>query len=375
MPVIALAAVLAGGATRIVQDQCGPFTDVTPGFCPYILEIYYLGITVGTSATTFSPDEPLTRGQGAVFVAKGINQTLARSSRRAALGQWWTPDANALTLSKLSLGDFLGFPQSDGQDVWVPVNTTGITRVRASDGKPLEGWNGAVNGYAALVAAGRVFMTGFLIPGRLYMVDPSQPPGAVTTVASNLGGEPGGLAFDGSRIWTADAQGSVSIVTPAPSLPWSVTTVSAGFSSPTGIVFDGSHIWVADLGLGALLQLDSGGAILQSIPTGPHPGFPIFDGENIWLPDAEAATVLVVRASTGQIVATLSGNGLSAPTSAAFDGERVLVAGNNLSLWRAADLSPLGFVTHATTGQLVGACSDGLRFWITYFDSGELLRF
>ena len=90
LPVV-VAALLAGGATRIVQDQCGPFTDVTPGFCPYILEIYYLGITVGTSATTFSPDDPLTRGQGAVFIAKGINQTLARSSRRAALGQWWTP--------------------------------------------------------------------------------------------------------------------------------------------------------------------------------------------------------------------------------------------------------------------------------------------
>ncbi|HEY4230419.1 MAG TPA: S-layer homology domain-containing protein, partial [Thermoanaerobaculia bacterium] len=62
---VALAALLAGGAVRVVQDQCGPFTDVTPGFCPYVLELYYLGITAGTSATTFSPDDPLTRGQGA----------------------------------------------------------------------------------------------------------------------------------------------------------------------------------------------------------------------------------------------------------------------------------------------------------------------
>ena len=87
---LALAAVLAGGAVRIVQDQCGPFTDVTPAFCPFVSELYYLGITAGTSATTFSPDDPLTRGQAAVFVAKGLNQSLARSSRRAALGQWWT---------------------------------------------------------------------------------------------------------------------------------------------------------------------------------------------------------------------------------------------------------------------------------------------
>src|ERR1700730_11398686 len=87
---VCILALVSGGARSAVQDPCGPFTDVTPGFCPYVLELYYLGITVGTSATTFSPDDPLTRGQAAVFVAKGLDQSLARSSRRAALGQWWT---------------------------------------------------------------------------------------------------------------------------------------------------------------------------------------------------------------------------------------------------------------------------------------------
>src|SRR5262249_20470779 len=104
---LAVRAVLAGGAVRIVQDQCGPFTDVTPAFCPYILELYYLGVTAGTSATTFSPDDPLTRGQGAVFVAKGLNQALARSSRRAALGQWWTAaSAQAIGLTTVRATPF-----------------------------------------------------------------------------------------------------------------------------------------------------------------------------------------------------------------------------------------------------------------------------
>src|ERR1700730_15109566 len=82
---IGLFALAAGGATRIVQDQCGPFTDGSSVFCPYVLEMYYLGITAGTSPTTFSPDSPMTRGQAAVFVSKGLDQALARSSRRAAL--------------------------------------------------------------------------------------------------------------------------------------------------------------------------------------------------------------------------------------------------------------------------------------------------
>jgi hypothetical protein len=84
------AAALAGAATGIVQDQCGPFTDASPAICPYVLEMYVLGITAGTSPTTYSPDATVTRGQAAVLVSKGVNQAIARSSLRAALGQWWT---------------------------------------------------------------------------------------------------------------------------------------------------------------------------------------------------------------------------------------------------------------------------------------------
>src|SRR5262245_37712059 len=88
---LAMAGALAGGvAMGFVQDLCGPFTDVSPAFCPYVAEMYYLGITAGTSPTTYSPNNPVTRGQAAVFVSKGVNQALARSSRRAAFGQWWT---------------------------------------------------------------------------------------------------------------------------------------------------------------------------------------------------------------------------------------------------------------------------------------------
>src|ERR1700674_44304 len=117
---LCILALAAGGGMRIVQDTCGPFTDVTPGFCPYVLELYYLGITVGTSATTFSPDAPLTRGQAAVFVSKGLNQSLARSSRRAALGQWWTTTPHYdIGLGSTPVGAFPVAVASDGADLWV----------------------------------------------------------------------------------------------------------------------------------------------------------------------------------------------------------------------------------------------------------------
>lgn len=75
---------------------------------------------------------------------------------------------------------------------------------------------------------------------------------------------------------------------------------------------------------------------------------------------------------------TLTGNGLDDPFSAAFDGQRVLVANytsNSVSLWRAADLTPLGsFSIGAGTGP-TGVCSDGVNFWVTLNTADQLARF
>lgn len=378
---LALAAALAGGAVRIVQDQCGPFTDVTPAFCPYILELYYLGITAGTSATTFSPDDPLTRGQAAVFVAKGFNQSLGRGSRRAALGQWWTTTPHDdLGLGVTTIGGTPRSVRSDGADLWVADDTNGtISRVRGSDGTLLETWTGASGATDVLVAMGRVFAGGAGFPSSLYMLDPSQPAGAVTTIASDIPPHPLNMAYDGSRIWTANLGGSVSIVTPGGSLPWTLTNVTTGFSSPFGIVFDGSHVWVTDVLAGTLLELDAAGGILRTVNfgAGTTPKQPAFDGANLWVPLGEDS-VAVVRASDGAVLTTLTGNGIAFPAIATFDGQRILVSnntGNSISLWRAADLTPLGSFTFATGAAPFGVCSDGVNFWIALKGSGQLARF
>ena len=70
---------------------CGPFTDVTsPSFCPFINEIYNLGITTGVTATTYNPGGNVTRLQMAAFLGRDYDRTVSRTSRRAALNQWWT---------------------------------------------------------------------------------------------------------------------------------------------------------------------------------------------------------------------------------------------------------------------------------------------
>jgi hypothetical protein len=306
-----------------------------------------------------------------------VDSVLKRGSRRAALDQFWTP-GNLTVLGLTTVGSNPEFVSSDGADLWVANYGSGsVSRVRGSDGKLLETWTGATLAVNVLVAMGRVFVTGNTLSGNLYRIDPSQAAGAVTTVASNLAG-PQGITFDGARIWTANSAGSVSIVTPGATIPWTVTTVSTGFTEPLGALYDGANVWVTDNAVGTLLKLDGNGAILQTVTVGSHPQFPIFDGTNIWVPNNNSNSVSVVRASNGAVLATLTGNGLSAPMSAVFDGQRILAtnhSGNGVSLWKAADLTPLGsFGTPASTVPF-GACSDGVNFWVTLSNANELARF
>lgn len=372
----ALAAVTAlfAGAVAAVLGDCGPFTDVgagPPNFCPFILEIYDLGITAGTSPTTFAPNDPVNRAQMAVFIAKSLDQSLSRSSRRAALGQWWTPQNDGV-LATTSVPSSPKGIASDGADLWVAHHfpSHAVTRIRASDGRLLETWTGAVRATAVVVAMGRVIVAGNTNPGTLYMIDPTQPAGPVSTVADDLGAFPVGLAFDGARFWTANGD-SVSIATPGPATPWTVTTV-AGFTSLDGILFDGTHIWVSDTT--GFKKLDPAGAVLQTISIG-NPGTPVFDGANIWVPAFDNVTV--IRASTGALVGSVTGNGLNFAETAAFDGQRVLVTnrdGASVSLWKAADLTPLGSFATGAGSTPRSACSDGINFWIA-MDPGTLARF
>jgi hypothetical protein len=341
-----------------------------------VLEIFYLGITTGTTPTTYDPTSNVNRLQMAAFLSRSVDGVLKRGSRRAALNRFWNPQSE-LSLALTSVGVTPILNASDGTDVWVAISGS-VARVRGGDGKLLETWTGAGGAIGVLTAIGRVFVTGDLNPGNLYRIDPTQPAGAVTTVASNLGSTPLGIAFDGTRIWTSNIA-SVSIVTPAAAIPWPVTTASSGFNSPRGALFDGGSVWVADFGAGSLLKLNGTGGVLQTVTVGTGPGFPVFDGNNIWVPNNGSNSVTVVRASNGVVLATLTGNGMNGPDVAAFDGERVLITnfagGDSVTLWKAADLTPLGsFPTGAATIP-TGACSDGISFWISLQGSGKLARF
>ena len=370
------------GAGSALLGVCGPFTDVSDAaFCPFVLEIFTLGITTGTTPTTYDPSSSVTRLQMAAFLSRTVDGVLKRGSRRAALDQFWTSQ-NSTVLALTTVGALPSLLRSDGADVWVANNIGNtVSRVRASDGKLLETWTGATGALGVLVAMGRVLVTGNTNPGALYSINPGQPAGAVTTVATNVGTFPYGIAFDGANVWIANigfpGSGTVSKVTPAAAPPWAVSTVTAGFQHLVGALYDGANIWVTDQNAGTLLKLDSAGAILQTVTVGASPQFPAFDGTNIWVPNPNSNSVSVVRASSGAVLETLTGNGLNDPNAAAFDGQRVLIVnyGNDTaSLWKAADLTALGSFPTGSS-EPYGACSDGVNFWITLNGNSRLARF
>ena len=309
-------------------------------------------------------------------------QSVSPIPKRGILNQWWTTQPHY----ELNLGttDVPTGPvqiQSDGTDIWVTssLNPDGLlSRVRASDGKLLQQWTGAFGAYAILIAMGRVFTTrGFTNPGGLYMLDPRQPVGPVTVVSHSVGNQPIAIAFDGSRIWTANLGGSISIITPTQNLPWQVETISNGFGVPYGILFDGIDIWVADND-GWFLRLVRDGTITQRVRLGPTPRSPIFDGVKIWTPDISQSLLYVVDRTNGRIITKLKGNGLDQPTGATFDGERILVTnqnGNSVSLWNASSLAPLGSYSTGTGSAPFHACSDGIGFWVSLSGVNKIGRF
>jgi YVTN family beta-propeller protein len=366
----------AGGTLRAAP--CGPFTDLSfdDPFCPAILQMYYLGLTAGTSPTTFGPTQPVTRQVLAAFLARESRVIARGVGRRAALRQFWTITATD-ALAGTTVGFVPEFCISDGDDVWVTVNSGSyeVKRIRARDGALLGTWTGLPGANAILVAMGKVFVAAGGSPGRLYKLDPSLPPTAVTLVSAALGNGTIDLAFDGARIWTANPGGnSVSIVPPSGA---PVSTVG-GFSAPSGIVYDGSNIWVANAGNATLTRLDAAGSILDTVPVGAAPQRLVFDGTNIWVTNYNDSTLSVVNAASRAVVATLSGNGLNNPFAAAFDGDRVLVgspSGDTVSVWRAADLAPLGSVSPGVGTAPAGVCSDGIDFWIPLAGSDKIERF
>src|SRR5580765_1579987 len=88
--VLCLSAAIIAGSTAAAAGSCGPFTDFTDAtFCPFVLEIFYLGITTGTTPATYDPSSNVSRLQMAAFLSRSVDGVVKRGSRRTALERLW----------------------------------------------------------------------------------------------------------------------------------------------------------------------------------------------------------------------------------------------------------------------------------------------
>jgi hypothetical protein len=368
---VIMVVVLTGISTRLQADSSGncgsqnitlPFNDVAgnPFFCQ-IAAAFFSGLTNGTTATTYSPTEPVSREQMAAFVTRTLDQSLRRGSQRAALQRFWTDEPRQ---HGGGCGHSFRLAATDGEHVWVanPAEDE-VIRFSAVGNQLSETFTNIPQAFGVVALGDRVYVTGKTNPGKLFHIRTTD--GAVFEISDDLGGDPEGITYDGEAVWTANTLGSISKFDVKQS---TLTTFTSGFVNPRGILFDGTSVWVTDSGDNTLKRVNlQTGTIGATIDVGVSPRYLAFDGTNLWVPNFGSNSITVVRASTGLVVATLTGNELRGPLSVAFDGERIAVANNQgtrLSFWRATDLTPI-FINRTANNPGFGICSDGVRFFVT----------
>ena len=165
----------------------------------------------------------------AAFITRTMDQSIqAQQSPRRHREVVLPPDPTGITLT--TVGDLPQSVEFDGTDFWVANKTWRHRATHSSERRQGAGdLDGRRNVTGLVTARGRIFVTGNPSPGKLYFIDPTQSPGAVT-ILLNLPTNPIGIAFDGARIWTANIRAVVSIITLNPAQATNVTT---GFSVPS----------------------------------------------------------------------------------------------------------------------------------------------
>jgi DNA-binding beta-propeller fold protein YncE len=209
----------------------------------------------------------------------------------------------------------------------------------------------------------------------------------MTVFENDIGAGAHQMTFDGTNLWTVNLPSSggssISRVDVGTGIDSTFTT---GFDFPDDILWDGANLWVADGAFSALKRVDPAtGTVVESITVQQGPQRLLFDGTNLWITSrlngVTTNDISVVRAAgslRGTVLTYLSSAG--GPVGMAFDGERILICnydGNTVSLFMAADFSPLATVSTGTgsANAPFTACSDGLNFWLTKPNGHQIVRF
>jgi hypothetical protein len=377
--------------TKAQGAACGPFADVpaTSVYCPFILQAFFNNITQGTSPTTFSPSDPISRDQATTFVTRTTDVTLHRGAIRTAIGKTWTPSSTVGGVAT-DVGGAVNDVVTDGTFLWVGRADGKILKINLADRRLLEIWSLASGGPRKLgVFAGQVWIADD--QGRLQTFNPTGPAGSANLLfsasATGVGGGSPALAFDGTNVWLASSGASKIFIYQVSSGGGSTFNPGANIE---GMVFDGTYMWVL-LSNSSLLKLSipsPGAATPAVLETLTIPGpvndcRMVYDGNNIWIPMGGSATLYVVRPTPNlaslpsSIVKNEPIPDVLFPYVASFDGENVMIGGSGngvVALYKATNLTRIRTFPSGAIGVL-GIASDGRTFNIGDFLGTKFVQY
>jgi hypothetical protein len=246
-------------------------------------------------------------------------------------------------------------PATDGQDLFVPLGTTGqVVQIQARSGRIVEThaigastspWQCAYDGTNVWVSTA----TGV---SRINTADNSITP----------------FVVGANNTWTAFAGGYLYVASPTNNQVYAVNTINGNIlrswvvPSPSGLAPDSGGVWVSSQSTGQVLRLAGAFADpVATVTTGGSPGRIAVVGDRIYVGDVTAPNVYSF-ANNGQGAVTtnaVAGN----PISLVYDGQFLyaVYTTGTLQAYTIPDFSDAGSVTLGLGGG--SAVFDGRSIW------------
>lgn len=369
VPLVGLLAAAGGGASTLVG--CGPFSDVTGGQCAFVLELYYLGIAAGTSATTFDPAANVTRGQVAVFMGAGIKY-IKRTENPFRVATKQNTNVFNFVYEDYSTANTAapnGFCTDGIFNYVASENSTKIDSLYNGLGNVGSGSYTTTTGNRRL-ACDSTYIFATSVNGTTVKRINTHT-GVVTDPWATLAGSGAGdIANIGYAVAVATNTG-ITILSRLSTPPAQTPVTLPGGVRTHSVVIDSAGNFWADSGP-ALYKIAPNGTVLGNVPlNGPADFYAVYDGASIWVPLQNAGGIDIV--STGGVLidhlAPVGGAATTRNGGGVFTGQYVMFAetgdyqscGNSQSLIVAYDPS-----THAFIQDILTFCNDGTIFTLGF---------
>jgi YVTN family beta-propeller protein len=147
---------------------------------------------------------------------------------------------------------------------------------------------------------------------------------SVQCVSQDLGDRVYGLAYDGANIWATTALANTVVKLNSDSSTGPTISVPG---EPIGITFDGTYLWTANFANSTVSQISrTSNSVTNNYNVGSGPWWIAYDGQNVWTTNYTASSVSKVPVSGGAATTfPACGSGSSTPLGVTFDGAHVWV--------------------------------------------------